>query len=697
MKNKITSFFVRLLSCFLITAILLLGGQINLTLAVDGHDDLVRIAIIPSDSYYGEQWYLQKIKAQDAWDIKRESPQVIIAVIDAGIDINHPDLQDNIWVNNDEIPENGIDDDSNGYIDDVSGWDFVDNTPDPNPKFSEGFTDAGINHGTIIAGIIAAQGNNSFGVSGVTWQAQIMPLKGLDDKGEGNIHDVIRAIDYAINNRADIINMSFVGMSYSQSLEEAIRRAYKAGLIIVAAAGNEAEQGQGHSLDAEKIYPICHDGSSNMVIGVAAVDTIDQKTDFSNYGFSCVDISAPGTSFFGLSVYEPTKSYQGKFFNKYEQGFWSGTSMATPLVSGSIALLKGINPKLSREKLVDILLSSADNISRLNPGYLGQLGRGRLNLLAAAQRVNEELVSKNFKIIVSPQGKLKSEIKVFNDENKELFNLLAYGENFLGGARATAGDVDADGEDEIITGAGNGGGPHVRIFNQSGEVEGQFFAYIQHFRGGVNVAAGDIDGDGIDEIITGAGPTGGPHVRIFDQRGNVKDQFFAYNKFFRGGVNIAVGDIDGDGIDEIITGPGPGGGPHVRVFDRKGNVKAQFFAYGAGFEGGVSVAVGDIDGDGKFEIITGAGPSGGPHVRIFDQAGNAKSQFFAYNKNFRGGVNVTAGDINQDGTDEIITGAGPGGGPHVRVFDGKARLLRGFFAYDGDFRGGVMVGVVNKK
>ncbi|PIT93546.1 hypothetical protein COU00_03800 [Candidatus Falkowbacteria bacterium CG10_big_fil_rev_8_21_14_0_10_43_11] len=156
------------------------------------------------------------------------------------------------------------------------------------------------------------------------------------------------------------------------------------------------------------------------------------------------------------------------------------------------------------------------------------------------------------------------------------------------------------------------------------------------------MAAADLNFDGRDEIITGAGPGGGPHVRIFDQTGKVMGQFFAYNKNFRGGVSVAAGDVDGDGRDEIITGAGPGGGPHVRIFDRKGKVKEQFFAYNKNFRGGVNVAAADLNFDGRDEIITGAGPGGGPHVRIFSKTGVILNEFFGYDQNFRGGVNVSA-------------------------------------------------------
>ncbi|PIR95063.1 transporter, partial [Candidatus Falkowbacteria bacterium CG10_big_fil_rev_8_21_14_0_10_37_6] len=169
------------------------------------------------------------------------------------------------------------------------------------------------------------------------------------------------------------------------------------------------------------------------------------------------------------------------------------------------------------------------------------------------------------------------------------------------------------------------------------------------------------------------------------------------DKSFRNGVFVAAGDIDGDGTDEIIAGSGKDSLPKIKVFDGYGNLKSEFFAYAENFRGGVNVASGDIDGDGTDEIIAGAGNGGGPQVRIFDAKGVVKQQFFAYAENFRGGVNVASGDINQDGIDEIVTGAGQGGGPHVRVFDKDHILLKGFFAYDNSMSGGVNVAVINVK
>ena len=656
--------------------------------------------IIPSDTYYVNQWYLPRIKAPEAWNIVRESPQVVIAVIDSGVQINHPDLKDNIWRNPGEIAENGRDDDQNGYIDDLHGWDFVNDVADPSPKYSEGYTEEGILHGTIVAGLAAASGNNAAGIAGLTWNAQIMALKALDDKGEGDTAKVVKAVDYAIVQGVDIINFSFVGHGFSRALESAIARAHAAGIHIVAAAGNELANGQSVDLDNTPLYPACHDGPSgeNMVIGVAATDALDQKAPFSGYGHNCVDIAAPGVSMFSTAVYSPEKSINGRPFNKYYDGYWSGTSMAAPLVSAAIALIETVNLGLSRQEVREILLSGADNISRLNPDYAGRLGTGRLNVFRSVSSAKAKLDALNMKLIIGPAGPGEEKMKITEPAGRLLNELSLVDTLSEASVVFAAGDINGNGRDEIIVGAGNGEPPYVRVFDPAGTLLSEFFAYHENFRGGVNVAVGDLDGDGISEIITGARFGGGPHVRVFDLAGRLLAQFFAYHENFRGGVNVAVGDLDGDGISEIITGAGFGGGPQVRIFDGRGRVRGQFFAYHENFRGGVNVATGRVIAGtrkDRSEIITAPGRGGGPHVIIFSDRGEKLAQFFAYNQNFTGGVNIAAGDLNADGLDEIITGAGPGGAPHVRVFDNNGSVVHSFYAYPESYAGGVYVGCLN--
>lgn len=649
--------------------------------------------VTPNDTYYGNQWYLSKIKADVAWDKITSSPDIVIAVIDSGIQINHPDLRDNIWKNKKEIAGNGIDDDHNGFIDDANGWDFINNVPDPSPKFSPGWTEAGVSHGTMVAGIIAAAGNNREGIAGITWRAQIMPLKILNDKGEGRVSDVIRAIDYAVKNGADIINLSFVSFNYSQGLQDAISRAHQAGVLVVAAAGNEQSGGEGYDIDKTPIYPACYDGQfgENMVIGVAATDALDQKTHFSSYGSHCVDLVAPGISFFSTV----TSGIDSANPNKYYDGYWSGTSMATPLISGTLALIEQANPELTQREVVNILFAATDNVSRLNPAYPGKLGNGRLNVDQAVELAKQRLFSRMGRLLILPvSGDKPAKIAAVNGEFVNNFSAL---DKTRGAVSLAAGDVNGDDQPEIVAGSPVGSVSQIKIFSTSGKLIKQFNPYDKNFRGGVNLAVADIDNDNRAEILVAPSSTGPAQIKIFDFNGKLKKQFFAMAKNWRGGLSLAVGDLDGHGSQEIVIGTGAGQEPQIKIFTAEGKLLGAFFPYEKKFRGGVKVAVANIDGrrdHNKAEIIVAPGKGREPQVKIFDNSGQLKKQFLAYNKNWQSGFSLAADDLNNDGLAEIAVGANPGAAPHVRIFTGNGLLLESFYAWEESFKGGANIGII---
>ena len=281
----------------------------------------------PNDPGFSDQWGLDNtgqtggalgadINAVQAWDIQTGQREVVVAVIDTGADLDHEDLHHNIWKNtaedwHDGNPgHNGVDDDGNGRIDDYYGWDFAneDNMPDDD-----------YGHGSHVCGIIGATGDNGIGVTGVNWDVSIMPLKILDSKGNGTVADEIEAIEYAIENGAQIINASYTGFSYSYMEHEAIKDARNAGVLFVAAAGNK-----GTSCDQTPAYPSSH-GLAN-IVSVAATDHRDALASFSNYGPLSVDVAAPGKRI--MSTYGD---------NTYRSA--NGTSMAAPYVSGLAALV----------------------------------------------------------------------------------------------------------------------------------------------------------------------------------------------------------------------------------------------------------------------------------------------------------------------------------------------------------------------
>lgn len=260
---------------------------------------------------------------------------------------------------------------------------------------------------------------------------------------------------------------------------------------------------------------------------------------------------------------------------------------------------------------------------------------------------------------------------------------FAYGA-FSGGASVAVGDVDpAFVGEEIITGAGPGGGPHVRVFkNYNFRVAGQFFAYALDFRGGIDVAVADTNGDGSAEIITAPLAGRSPLVRIFSESGKVRHQFYAYDRTATDGVHVAAADLDGDGKAEIITAPLSGARPLVRVFSRKGELRREFLAYSSSFRGGIDVAAHAATDESAARIITAAGPGGGPHVRVFGPAGKLYGQFFPYDEGFRGGVRVSVAEqySRVDGP-EIFVVPASSGGPDFRVYSLRGKYLdrrRGF-------------------
>jgi subtilisin family serine protease len=651
---------------------------------------LYKSSLIPSDVYFSNQNYLQEINATNAWNTTTGSKDIVIAIIDSGVDIDHPDLKNNIYINTREIPNNGLDDDENGFTDDVSGWDFITNSNDPQPKIEPDYSTTAVSHGTVVAGIAAAEGGNKIGIAGVSWKTKILPLRVLNSKGIGNTLTVAQAIDYAREMGVDIINLSFVGSGKSITLENSIRQAHQAGILVVAAAGNEVAKGI--NLDEKPEYPVCHDGPNgeNWVLGVASIDSQNRLASFSNYGKKCIDLSTPGVNIYS-TVFQDSR-YDDFKDKLYESG-WTGTSVSSPQVAGAAALIMAIKPDFSLSQIKNLIINNTDCIDDHNRNYKEFLGSGKLNIYASISRSFFETPRSDIgfsHIISSPAVNGGPHVRVFKKENLQT-QFFTHDEGFYAGVSLSSGDIDNDGQKEVLSGLGPGSYPWIKIFDSVGNLKDKIVAYPESFRGGVEVALGDIDNDGVLDIISGAGKGGGPQIRVFDSAGKVKLQFFAFDKNNRDGLKIASGDVNGDGKDEIIAIL-RSTKPVLRIFNNSGKLISEFEidnTYYSKWAG--DVTTGDIDNNGVEEIVIGASFGEKPKISVFDYSGNEIKSFLAYGESFRGGVFVAIGDVDSDNENEIISGAGRTGGPQVRVFNSLGQVERQFFAYDNKFRGGVKV------
>jgi subtilisin family serine protease len=383
---------------------------------------IMRVQAVPSDPYYlsmkswgqpyGDLWGLNKIRCEQAWDLFARDDRpgyefagegVLVAVIDTGVDYAHGDLVPNMYINPGEIPGNNIDDDGNGYIDDVYGFDFV-NSVDANEDGD--FNDSGdlqdgdpmddFGHGTHCAGTIAAAGNNNLGVIGVAPRAKIMALKGLDIHGSGAITGLAQCIRYAVDNGADILSCSWGGAGESQELRSIFDYAYSKGVVSVVSAGND-------NCDAKMTNP----ANIPSVITIAASTQEDKKCAFSNYGIK-IDVSAPGGGYYnelegGRSDIYNILSTMGDHTTlafrypelKIASGYYrlAGTSMACPHVAGLAALIKSRYPQDSPDVVRSRILMGSENMDNLNPELAGLMGLGRANAYNS--------------LVISPQPALK--------------------------------------------------------------------------------------------------------------------------------------------------------------------------------------------------------------------------------------------------------------------------------------------------
>ena len=311
--------------------------------------------LVPNDPLYGSQYHHTLMQNDDAWDVTLGDPSIIIGVTDDGFDLDHVDLQDNIWVNAGEIPGNGIDDDGNGYVDDVNGWDFITGNNNPNPN--SGSND----HGTHVAGIAAGRTNNGVGIAGTAGNATILPIQFYDLSLGWNAAEINEAFTYGADNGARIVTTSYNinGWVGDPVFTAGLQYSYDQGVLHFNSAGNGSELNPARQAFEQTLL-------------VVSTESNDAKSSFSNYGTG-VDISAPGGSIRSTVLNDA-------------YGVKSGTSMASPNAAGVAALIWSANPTWTREQVAAQLLATADNIDAQNPSFAGLLGAGRANSFRGSPR-----------------------------------------------------------------------------------------------------------------------------------------------------------------------------------------------------------------------------------------------------------------------------------------------------------------------
>lgn len=680
---------------------------------------------IPNDNYYNYQWHLPKIQADYAWGMWQGntpgSDSIVVAILDTGVDWDHPDLINNIWQNLGEDADgdghtleynggqwefdpgdlNGVDDDDwdsnpTSYVDDLIGWDFCGATVgnfvednDPHSSQNTGYMGM-LMHGTHVAGTASPTTNNNIGVAGPGFTAKILPIKvsfDNDVSGPPGVYAGASAYLYAAKAGADVMNCSFGGPSYSGIIQSAINTAHDIyGTVVVAAAGNDNQ-----NIQQTPQYP----SNYNNVISVAAVNSGDIKAGFSNYG-PPVDISAPGVNIWSTVYKNVSGGYQGSG--------WSGTSMASPVVAGSYALLKAFFPGKSIPWLEQRLLNSADPIDDQNPGYNGWLGSGRVNIYnAIAQGIFPNIIFKSYALQINgdTDGQLnpgESAIMRVTIKNLTGWNTATgistvlrspTGELNITDSTATYPDISSgsiginitDVFEFTVDSAAHIGNIPVEMQVNANQDSTMAYEVTLNFDLEVSInqigwpqavdgliqsspAVVDLNNDGQKEVIATATDN---KVYVWKSDGTALTGFpvSTSNQII---ASPAVADIDNDGTPEIAVASK---GYHLYIYENDGSISLDF---NAGTQLWGTPSLFDFDNDGDLEIAFGDF-SGKMHVIHHDGSnyGNFPADLGTNHRILSG---LAVDDLDEDGSADIAFGTFNGDVYAISSLD--AGFLSGF-------------------
>lgn len=478
--------------------------------------------LIPNDTFYGSQWAMDAINAPEAWAMATSSGRgVVVAVIDTGIDDAHPDLQGALWTNPNEIADNGKDDDQDGFMDDVHGWNFVNNSSSTRPAGSLLLKRGAWEHGTAVSSLIAGRGNNNIGMAGVAWNAKIMPLVILGTDGDGGTDRLVLAIMYAVAHHADIINMSVEGETLDPDVAQAIKEATAKGVLIVLAAGNGTGN-QGYNLTSEPLYPACNTGAANQSVLVVTGVTIDgERAASANYG-SCVNIAAPGEQ---VLAARPTYNPDGNRENVPGYGAWTGTSLAAPIVSGVAALVKAQHPEWTGEQVAQRLLDTARPLTKT--WQTEGLGKGLLDAARAVAPADPRVYGP-WRLWASAKGQ-SPRVWITDNQNHVLYQIPVSGDADRRGWRASFVRWTDERQPAVLVTA-------------IGDETGEWRVYRID---GVLLAAGNVAHDANDKIV------GGLSLAVQDTDASGRDHvLFSENN----GNRVWLSSPDDQTADQVIMG-----------------------------------------------------------------------------------------------------------------------------------------------
>lgn len=642
-----------------------------------------------SNDPFVEQWSYEDTGVFRAWDYSIGSRDVVVAVIDNGFDYLHPDLFDNVWRNEDEIADNLIDDDNNGYIDDLWGWNFViedvdgdgritkeeakgnnDPRPDSNNLDRFDIEDGIIHHGTLVAGIIGAVGNNNKDGVGVNWNVRLMNLKVIDNSGSGSSSRLGEAIRYAVDNGADVINMSIIGDGDSDDLESAVRYAYNKGVTIFSAAGNNNAY-----LNNSPEYPICVDAglNKNLIIGVSAIDSDHHLASFSNIGSNCIDITAPGVYVSSTQRFSPTNGLTERY-----GGGWSGTSFATPFVSGAAALIKSVRPNWNASQIYNALLKTAHHTVGQNEAVYAQLfGAGLLQVDKALEYalsgalgeleagISSGLLEKTRVMSVSLNGMISTydfsndnEVQIFKSAVKDVDDVASYIEDdkrFFVTSKYLLKDRQTE----------------ISFYDKDWALVKSWKVFSD---GSVEIGIADVAGDNANEIILAPVYSDDQVFRVFDLNGNILGQYSLSG--IHAGVSLDF--IRSGDEGSIVALYDNGEGLSLHEFDRDFTLTKTNKISFPGQRG--VLAVGDIDADGEPEYIIGAKEGEAPHLGYYKRNGELKRLFFAYDPSYNGGLDIDIFDVDNNGYDDVVVASSSGEQP-VRIWNYKSNKLNQWWPF----------------